>query len=122
MLPSMISMERDDSRSGFPTLRLPGDEQLTREGKLATNYPIERTKMSGSIETILAEKIRDALVRDAVSEAERVHVAVENGRVILRGIVRCESELLAIENAARQTPGVNGVESHLRSEEGLSAI
>jgi osmotically-inducible protein OsmY len=66
------------------------------------------------------EKIREALTRSAEIDAERIHVTVDGGKVILRGVVRTWAEVAAAESAAWAAHGVKEVESHLRSDDELA--
>lgn len=61
----------------------------------------------------LRERIERALVRMAETEAERIKVEVQGGKVTLHGTVRSWAERKAVEDAAWLAPGVTTVENHL---------
>jgi osmotically-inducible protein OsmY len=67
-------------------------------------------------------KIRQAFHRNADIDADQVHVSVDGGKIILRGVVRSLSEVEAAESAAWAAPGVTEVESHLRSDDELARV
>lgn len=61
--------------------------------------------------------IREALKRNAVTEAENIEVEVSGSHVILRGKVQSLRERVMAERAAWSAPGVTAVEDHLRIED-----
>ena len=61
----------------------------------------------------LAQRIEDALKRQALREAHRVQVTVENGTVTLKGSVHSWQERDAAQGAAWSAPGVRDVVSQL---------
>lgn len=73
-------------------------------------------------ESHVEESIRNALLRNAEVDAERIQVKVAGTTVTLRGLVRSSAELQAIESAAWAASGVTKVESHVRSEEELASV
>lgn len=78
--------------------------------------------MAEDIGTQVKSRIRMALRRDAELDAERVRVTVEMGKVTLRGVLKTSAEITVAEAAAWGAPGVEVVESYLRSDEDLAAI
>jgi osmotically-inducible protein OsmY len=60
------------------------------------------------------ESIEQALERRAERAAHRVIVTVEDGKVILNGVVDSFAEKQAIHGAARFAPGVQSIEDNLR--------
>lgn len=60
--------------------------------------------------------IEQALERRAEREARRIQVEVRNGLATLTGSVHTWAERKSVLAAARFTPGVRGVEDHLRTE------
>jgi osmotically-inducible protein OsmY len=60
------------------------------------------------------ESIEEALERRADRAAHRVIVTVEDGKVILNGVVDSFAEKQAIHGAARLAPGVQSIEDNLR--------
>jgi osmotically-inducible protein OsmY len=60
--------------------------------------------------------IEGALERQAQREASRIGLEVKDGRVSLSGVVHSWAEKEAVIGAATGTPGVRGVEDHLRIE------
>ena len=61
----------------------------------------------------LKEKIEQALVRSAETDAQRITVEVQGSKVILRGTVRAWVERQEAERAAWSAPGVTAVENHI---------
>ena len=61
----------------------------------------------------IREKIEDALVRNAETDAERITVEVQGSKVILRGTVRSWAEKDEAERAAWAAPGVTSVDNRI---------
>jgi osmotically-inducible protein OsmY len=66
--------------------------------------------------TELKEKIEQALVRSAETDAQRITVEVEGSKVILKGTVRSWAEKQEAERVAWSAPGVTEVENRIRLE------
>jgi osmotically-inducible protein OsmY len=64
----------------------------------------------------LANRIRDALTRQAVREAKRIEISVDGGVVTLRGHVHSWAERNAAEGAAWSAPGVSRVNDQVEIE------
>jgi osmotically-inducible protein OsmY len=61
----------------------------------------------------LQKKIEDALVRNAATDAERIQIEVQGGKVILKGTVRSWAERQEAERVAWLAPGVTQVENRI---------
>jgi osmotically-inducible protein OsmY len=74
----------------------------------------ERPAMNES-DRILAEKVQDALRRDAEvsSAAQGVQVYAKDGEVILQGAVGTQQDKAALESKAQQVAGVTRVSNQL---------
>jgi osmotically-inducible protein OsmY len=61
----------------------------------------------------LKQKIEQALVRSAETDAERIQVEVDGSKVTLRGTVRSWTERKEAERAAWSAPGVDSVDNRI---------
>ncbi len=61
----------------------------------------------------LKQKIEDALVRSAETDAERITVEVQGSKVVLKGTVRSWAEKQEAERVAWSAPGVTSVDNRI---------
>jgi osmotically-inducible protein OsmY len=87
---------------------LDGVRLVVNEITIRPERPIEADDIRRSVE--------DALERQAARRAGAIEIQVQDGRVVIDGIVHSCAERDAVIGAARGTPGVTAVASHLRVE------
>jgi osmotically-inducible protein OsmY len=80
--------------------------------KGVTNLIIVRPPVTPA-PTELKESIEKALIRNAETDARRITVEVEDGKVILRGTVSAYAEKKAAEDTAWSMPGVREVDNRI---------
>jgi osmotically-inducible protein OsmY len=78
--------------------------------KGVTNLIVVRSHPSP---TDLKERIEQALIRNAETDARNITVEVQGSKVILRGTVRSYAEKVAAEETAWESPGVTDVENDI---------
>lgn len=83
--------------------------------KLVNNFIVVNPKVSASD---VKQKIKGALERHALIDAEKIQVEILGSKVILRGTVRSIAERDDAERAAWAAPGIAAVENKLTIELG----
>jgi osmotically-inducible protein OsmY len=61
----------------------------------------------------LKEKIEQALLRNALTDAQRISIEVQGSKVILKGTVRSWVEREEAQRAAWSAPGITSVENRI---------
>lgn len=81
---------------------------------------MEANNQSGKIpDETIRQHILEALHHDPGIDSSKMHVEVENGKVILKGKADTEKEKQLAETIAASVTGVSQVENHLHVEIGI---
>ncbi len=88
-------------------------EQVVRRLTGVTGVTNLITVQPDVVPSEIQQRIEEALIRSAETDAERITVEVEGRKVILHGTVRSQAEGQAARWAASLAPGVAAVESRL---------
>ena len=99
-----------------PDVFLRSDTELAHQVVNALAWDVEVPRDAIKAHTSpydVAQKIKAALHRGADADAQKVHVAELNGRVVLTGTVRSWPERADVERAAWSASGVTAVDDRL---------
>jgi osmotically-inducible protein OsmY len=81
---------------------------------------MEETNQSANIpDDIIRQHIIDKLTKDPGIDTSKIHIEVENAKVILKGKADTEDEKHLAVKLARAVEGVREVENHLQVELGI---
>jgi osmotically-inducible protein OsmY len=81
---------------------------------------MEETNQSARLpDDIIRQQIIDKLTKDPGIDTSKIHVEVEDGKVILKGKADTDEEKHLAAKLARSVEGVSEVENHLHVELGI---
>jgi len=104
--------------SGVGAFASPVEAQTTLSNTVSRSSIAAPTSPDADSDETLARQVRAALRADRYLDDEHIHVSIENGAVILRGLVFDDWDLRSAIRIARKTAGDRLVIDNLSIEQG----